>query len=52
LFGVKAFAFGTVAFDGGVVAEAGHWMSPFFILYTLPLGVFFAAEFEFLLDTS
>ena len=27
LFSVEAFAFGAVAFDGGVVAEAGHGMT-------------------------
>jgi hypothetical protein len=45
---VKAFALGAVAFDGGVVAEAGHRMSPFFIFDALPLGVFFTADFALL----
>jgi hypothetical protein len=48
LFGVKAFAFGAVTFDGGVVAEAGHGMTPFFVFDTLALGVFAATELEFL----
>ena len=49
---VLLFSSSAVAFDGGVVAEAGHGMTPFFIFDALPLGVFAAAEFEFLLDTS
>lgn len=51
LFGVKAFAFGTVAFDGSVVRKASHRMKQFaicFVLNTLPLGIFFTADFAFL----
>jgi hypothetical protein len=49
---VQTLPFCTVAFDGCIVAEAGHGMTPFFVFNTLPFGVFVAAEFEFLLDTS
>ena len=42
------FSSSAVAFDGLVVTETGHGMTPFFVFDTLPLGVFFAAEFEFL----
>ena len=48
LLEVLLFTSGAVAFDSGVVAEAGHWMTPFFVFDTLPLGVFTAADFEFL----
>jgi hypothetical protein len=49
---MQPFPLSAVAFDGGVVAEAGHGMTPFFVFDTLPLGVLFTADFEFLLDTS
>jgi hypothetical protein len=48
LFGVKAFALSAVTFHSGIVTEAGHGMTPFFILYALPLGVLAVTEFQFL----
>ena len=45
---VLLFSSSAVAFDGGVIAEAGHGMAPFFVFNTLPLGVFAVTEFEFL----
>lgn len=48
LFGMEAFTFGAVAFDGGVITETGHWMTPVFVLDALQFGVFLAAKFAFL----
>ena len=52
LFFVQTLAFGAVALDCGIIAKTSHRMAPFFVFDTLPLGVFAAAELEFLLDTS
>ena len=45
---VLLFSSSAVAFDGGVIAEAGHRMTPFFVFDTLPLCVLAVTEFEFL----
>lgn len=45
---VEAFTFCAVAFNGNVMTETSNGMTPIFIFYALPLGVFFTAEFEFL----
>jgi hypothetical protein len=49
---MQPFPLSAVAFDGGIVTEAGHGMAPFFVFDTLPLCVLAVTEFEFLLDTS
>ena len=47
-FVMQALPLGTVAFDGGVIAKTGHGMTPFFVFDSLPLGVFFTADFALL----
>ena len=45
---VLLFTGGAVTFDSGIITEASHRMTPFFVFDTLPLGVFAVTEFQFL----
>ena len=48
MFLMQTLAFGAVAFNSSVVTEAGHRMTPVFVLDALQFGVFLAAKFAFL----
>ena len=48
LFGVEAFAFGTIAVHGLVVTKTSHRVTPFFVFDALEFFVLRTAEFAFL----